>query len=967
MKKTLKRLFASLMVVVMVLTAAPLSGFVGLELPDFGAIFSTKAEAATYSGTCGDNLNWSFNTGTGKLIISGTGKMYDYTGLSAPWYNYRSSVKTITIEKDVTSIGSFAFNSCENLTNITIPDSVTSIGSNAFACCTSLTSVVIPDSVKSISDYAFLYCDSLTNVTISAESIGEFAFCNCLNLTSVTIGNSVTSIGEFAFGGCDGLAKITVDTNNTVYSSDEHGVFFNKDKTQLIKYPVGNERTSYTVPESVTTIAEAAFSRCTSLTSITIPDSVTSIIDYAFYHCDSLTDVYYYADAKEWSNIEIKSYNEPLLNATIHFNTSNSLEDGLNVFTQNSSMTYVKGDIVLFAVSQVENRILSIPDKLSVTVNNTDVVEVYNMYTYDDIANSSFSALFEHFPEELKKSSFVVFKTKNAGTSVLTLTNTETGDTFSTMISVFEDEYESIRADNIPVKYDRGEAYNYCLNGMVVSDFDYTKASGGYNFTFNCYNQRYSLGVVEVCDSDGTIIQVEKIDKFSNGSSIIGVFKDGWNLAKSFYHGEAMTFKGSQIAKCTSVEVFVPENGFIRITNDSAVSTTCFLVNLFDAIMTAGGIIGDTASLTPKQIDIVDKAVLKKFISNTYYLEFAKNYQEKMANMVIEETTESALLSLICQAGGMAKGLLMDIDLTFEDICRTALGTAYGIGENIFEKVSGPAGIGLSVMFSSQKVLDYTTQMMNWCITTNKDCFAFVMTPFNYDNVRDELSSPDRIKVETNDNVEPETILQTYRVLNNEIKIELGSGEVINDPTLYNIALIKGGKEVQPNGKVRVYIPVPKGYGEDITVLRQNDDGSWGIITNEIVKNGIISFDVTHFCLFAIVDKNIDNGIQNEKGKVRSVSINDISLDYKSTSNITPTISADDGVKYEVTYSSSNTDVVSVNENGKITTNGTGSATITVTVTDEYGNTVSDTCEVKVAYNWWQWIIVIVLFGWIWY
>ena len=56
-----------------------------------------------------------------------------------------------------------------------------------------------------------------------------------------------------------------------------------------------------------------------------------------------------------------------------------------------------------------------------------------------------------------------------------------------------------------------------------------------------------------------------------------------------------------------------------------------------------------------------------------------------------------------------------------------------------------------------------------------------------------------------------------------------------------------------------------------------------------------------------------------------------------------------------------------VNDSGKITTNGTGSATITVTVTDEYGNTVTDTCEVKVAYNWWQWIIVIVLFGWIWY
>ncbi|MEE1066706.1 MAG: DUF6273 domain-containing protein [Acutalibacteraceae bacterium] len=103
------------------------------------------------------------------------------------------------------------------------------------------------------------------------------------------------------------------------------------------------------------------------------------------------------------------------------------------------------------------------------------------------------------------------------------------------------------------------------------------------------------------------------------------------------------------------------------------------------------------------------------------------------------------------------------------------------------------------------------------------------------------------------------------------------------------------------------------------------------------------------------------------KGKVHSVSIDDISMLYKDSATVTPSINVDSSVNYTVTYSSSNTDVVSVDSNGNITTNDKGSATITVTVTDEYGNTVSDTCEVNVKYKWWQWIIVIVLFGWIWY
>ena len=242
------------------------------------ALCATSLFANVVTGTCGDNLQWAYDTDTHALTITGSGDMYWDFG-KRPWEQVAGEITSVSLPNGLTSIGDGAFQYCRSLTSITIPNGVTSIGVNSFEHCGALSSISIPNSVISIEDGAFQHCLSLTSITIpnGVTSIKRWAFYDCSSLTEVIIPNSVTHIGDWAFNCCPSLVSITLPNSITTI---EGGTFSGC-----------NSLTSITIPNSVTSIGASAFSYCSILTSITIPNSVTSIGYAAFSGCNRLASV----------------------------------------------------------------------------------------------------------------------------------------------------------------------------------------------------------------------------------------------------------------------------------------------------------------------------------------------------------------------------------------------------------------------------------------------------------------------------------------------------------------------------------------------------------------------------------------------------------------------------------------------------------------------------------------------------
>lgn len=210
------------------------------------------------------------NTGSNTVAISGEQISTDKDGN-----------KNITIPATVT-IGGNKYN-------------VTEISDNAFSG-SDIKTITLGKNVETVGKGAFKNCGSLKNVKFSSnvKKIGEESFANCKKLSKVSLPSSVKSIGKKAFKDCKSLKKITIGTvkkENSSTKSNRKLSLRNGSNDVILEYSVDTKNLLGAAKSAKVTIGASALENCINLRSVIINSQVTKIGNSTFRNCVKLNSI----------------------------------------------------------------------------------------------------------------------------------------------------------------------------------------------------------------------------------------------------------------------------------------------------------------------------------------------------------------------------------------------------------------------------------------------------------------------------------------------------------------------------------------------------------------------------------------------------------------------------------------------------------------------------------------------------
>lgn len=937
----------------------------------------------TASGICGTLLLWQLVNGE-KLIITGNGAMRDYYSNSAPWYSYRSQIKSVVMGNGVTSIGDYAFYGCSSLESVELPDSITLIGSDAFYGCSKLTEIRIPDGVESIESYAFYACACLERIELPAslKSIGYEAFAYT-SIKELVIPNSVTSINGCILEGNSDIERLTVPFLGS-----------NRNSTATLNYMFGySYYDNHQVPETLKTvnitnatkIGNYAFRNCSSIENITLNEGITSIGSYAFYQCSSLKEI---TIPDTVTNISDCAFNGCTAMKVVDLGNNPDLQINYNVFdgcdsverysigsssinycTDEYGVLYNKNKSGLIRYTTGNSRTEYTVDSNVAYINENAFENSVNLKKVNlpkDIMSIGLRAFGDCTAlEEIiipDGTDTVCFAAFEGCTSIKEITIPESlsvlgNYAFKDCVSVEKINYDAI---NLNSDETRTTAFENC--GTATDGFEVVFSDSVVNIPEGLFEGRYEYhwnDATEECEICGIASShycrynvspnIRSITVGSNVKTIgYGAFCDNETLTDLNFNATNCDVASCAFTGCSALSNVVIGEGVTKIPSDFITGCSAVVdVVIPESVKEIGDFaFSNNYALVTVRFNTTDEIIIGDDI-------FQGSYKAMIC------CKENSFLHSYATINGIKFAIVDDADSPNFEIKNNVLISYNGRAEDIFVSAASEIGYGAFKNNTQLKRVELSSGATRIYDKAFAGCSALetVIIPQNVSAIGDSaFEGCNNLTIYGYAGSFAESYAKKHGIDFEYITLtvsaetfEVNVFDTLQLVTDYNVFLSEADEIVwscDDNGVVSV--------------------SSTGKVTANKEGEAVVTA-TSESGLFATCVIKVTAAGTETNGKVNSVTIDDIALDYKGSATIVPSISADAGVGYTVNYSSSNPSVASVDENGKVSTGDTGSATITVVVTDEYGNTVTDTCEVSVDYNWWQWILVIVLFGWIWY
>lgn len=445
---------------------------------------------------------------------------------------------------------------------------------------------------------------------------------------------------------------------------------------------------------------------------------------------------------------------------------------------------------------------------------------------------------------------------RKPGATNVTITDTESGLNTVIVVTV-RDSYVgtySYAIDNMETFYPNNKWENsiqtniYDLNGLYVNHYQCSKSGNTYKVSFDAYNSKYHTGAVDIYDANGNWIDCKEIKKYSMISSLWDTRDQYYELVWDVIERKLLTYEQNSFSKMSHISFEVPDGGYFTISNNFAESPGTFLFNscdiLYDGVCTL--IDAGLDEIKPSAFSgLIKEKIVKNESVRKKFVEIFKKTVEKEARAYAKRILSKEIGGTCSDISGQFENLLSSLDISWKHLFKTAA----GVGESAFTKFSGPAGIALKGCFAFSKGSNQLLQAVHLAASVD-EAYATV-----FSSIDEGYINSHGVVVNTNGNVDAEAELHVFRVSNdNTIEIVLnGSGDNhLQKYELYNICFVKNDQLVQPNGRVKVRIPIPDGMKKDTCcVYRQEANGNWTIL-NARIEGNYLAFETDHFSLYGV-------------------------------------------------------------------------------------------------------------------